>query len=283
MFLIFSLFLCFFVFVCSWLVRNSYGIQGDACNDCWTAIFCPCCSANQLYQTTKQYGSISTDGGLIHNTGTWINNYGSGTLHDCIYAFFCMPCSNGKILERSIGMPWYMGCLCTNACTARNLIRYQYRIAGNDVLEECAVPYALKFFGDITQSCIPFIWFIIYGIFVVGTMQQLKEVESRSNQSTTTSTSPPRYLIRDTTTQIRPASVVASTNNVIVYLPDNNASAPSSSISYLPNGSVEMFQPVQVHNSLTSSGYSRLDNNNNNNNSNTTRNPVIGIPIHDKL
>lgn len=277
----------------SWLVRSSYGIQGDACNDCWTAFFCPCCTANQLYQTTKKYGQGSVDGGLMYNTGTWMNTYGSGTLQDCLYSFFCMPCSTGKILERSIGMPWYLGCLCTNTCAARNLIRYQYRIAGNDLIEECAIPYGLKCFGDITQSCIPFVWFIIYGIFVVNTMQQLKEVETRSNLTIPSSPNPmsptstiapsatyssQRYLVRDPASQLRPISVYETPTN-IVYLPaENNNTYPSAPLSNAHP--VEMFQPVQVtHLPSRHPGYARLDNNPNI----VVHNPVIGIPVHDKL
>jgi hypothetical protein len=66
-----------------------------------------------------------------------------------------------------------------NLCTARNLLRYQYRIKGNDFVEECAVPYGLKCIGDILGGMFPPIWLFLYGLFVAGSMQLTHEVEAR--------------------------------------------------------------------------------------------------------
>jgi hypothetical protein len=83
------------------------------------------------------------------------------------------------MMEQTMSMPWLLGCCCVNLCTARNLLRYQHRIRGNDLIEECGVPTALKCLGDLTQGIFPFVWCLIYGIFVTATMQQLQEVETR--------------------------------------------------------------------------------------------------------
>lgn len=157
-----------------------------------------------------------------------------------------------------------MGCCCVNTCTARNLIRYQYHIAGNDVVEECAIPYGLKCVGDVTQSCLPLIWLILYGVFVVNTMQQLKEVETRSSLNQSSS----RYLFRDSTQPTPPTSLGMNPSAPVIY--------PAT---YVTTSQVEVFQPVRVNSFRAPSGYSRLQEEN----SQPTVNPVIGIPVHDKL
>ena len=180
------------------MIRSAYGIQGDGCNDCVTAVFCPCCSTNQLYQTTKLYGPPSIDSGSNFNVGSWIHPFGSANFQDCLCSFFCMPCAMGKLMEETMGMPWCMGCCCVNVCAARNLIRYQYRIRGNELVEECTIPYGLKCYGNMTNSS--FMWFALCGIFVAASMQQLQEVQARSNQRQTLSNpSIPsaRYLVRE--------------------------------------------------------------------------------------
>jgi Cys-rich protein (TIGR01571 family) len=250
-----------------WLVRSSYGINGDPCNDCYTATFCPCCTANQLYQTTKRYGSSTSDGGALFNTGSWTHSYGTGSFRDCLYSFFCMPCAIGHMMEQTMDMPWAMGCCCVNLCVARNLIRYQHRIRGNDLVEECAIPYGLKCLGDITQSVFPFVWCVLWGVFVAASMQQLQEVQSRSappSEGTPGSSSTPsggRYLFRN------PSSVQAGGAHAIPVYPSHNGvvqaypSAPHST-GGAPGG-VELIQPVAVSISApfhhTPSGYSRVN------------------------
>ncbi|CAE7362170.1 unnamed protein product [Symbiodinium microadriaticum] len=90
-----------------------------------------------------------------------------------------MPCAMGSLLENGMGMPWYMGCCCVNVCTARNLLRYQYRIHGNDFVEECAIPYGIKCIGDMLGPAFLPIWPLLYGFFVAGAMQLTQEVEAR--------------------------------------------------------------------------------------------------------
>ena len=108
-----------------WLIRTAYDIPGDACSgediegccyllnysssDCYLATFCPCCNANQLYQTTKERGVAVSDGGAIFNEGDFHTRVGAGTYKDCLYSFFCMPCAVGSMLENGMGMPWYTG------------------------------------------------------------------------------------------------------------------------------------------------------------------------------
>lgn len=162
-------------------------------------------------------------------------------------------------------MPWAMGCCCVNLCVARNLIRYQHRIRGNDLIEECAFPYGLKCIGDISQSFFPLIWCVLWGVFVAASMQQLQEVQSRSTSSSSTSpedTSGPsggRYLFRNTSDAATPAE---GAHVIPVYPSSGMVAYPSGTSPSHGAGGVELIQPVAVSISSpfhrTPSGYSRV-------------------------
>lgn len=138
--------MCLFNFCClnivpsRWLMRSAYNIPGDEMNDCILAAACPCCVVNQMIQTSLKYGNPTLTRGHFFNTNPWANNRGcecvsaSNTNLLC-YSLCCLPCSVGSTLEVALGMPFVIGCCCVNPFTARNLIRYQYRIKGDDVLE----------------------------------------------------------------------------------------------------------------------------------------------------
>eukprot|EP00602_Paraphysomonas_sp_CaronLab_P002029 CAMPEP_0185022942 /NCGR_PEP_ID=MMETSP1103-20130426/5653_1 /TAXON_ID=36769 /ORGANISM="Paraphysomonas bandaiensis, Strain Caron Lab Isolate" /LENGTH=164 /DNA_ID=CAMNT_0027555271 /DNA_START=567 /DNA_END=1061 /DNA_ORIENTATION=- len=59
------------------------------------------------------------------------------------------------------------------------MIRYQYRIKGNDLVEECVVPYALKCFADFVGGSFCPIYVCVYGLFVAVSMQLSQEVNIR--------------------------------------------------------------------------------------------------------
>jgi hypothetical protein len=165
-----------------WLIRSAYSIPGDTCADCYTSVFCPCCEftrpliidvskitcfifvvrvslgvANQAYQTAKERGAPVDNGGRYTNVNQFVTPLPppTATVQNYMYSCCCMPCAVGDIMERSVSMPWYLGCCCVNVWTARNLMRYQYRIQGNDVLEELAAPCGAHFVTNIVQQCVP--------------------------------------------------------------------------------------------------------------------------------
>eukprot|EP01035_Chromulina_nebulosa_P020552 gene20552-26655_t len=121
-----------------YITRTAYGIDGNACIDIVQSLFCPCCVVNQLLQTTMIHGNPVESSGSIHNNKIWRSDK-DWDLIPLSFSIACMPCAMGVALETSIGMPYLMGC-CLMPCEARNLVRYQYRIGGNDILEECIIP-----------------------------------------------------------------------------------------------------------------------------------------------
>jgi len=124
-----------------WLLRTAYHIPGDACTDSSSALL-PCCAANQMLQTSQQHGNVSIGGGPRFNRRPW--RYGVGSMGDdagqCVYSSLCCCAATGRALENSMGMPCFMGCCCITPCAARNLVRYQYRLDGEDLLEEASLP-----------------------------------------------------------------------------------------------------------------------------------------------
>jgi hypothetical protein len=139
-----------------WLIRNAYGIAGSDVEDCLVGCFLPCCSANQLLQTSQEYGYPPNSGSIL-NTDKFDNPIASGSILGCCASCVMYPCILGDTLNMAIGMPWWMGCICLNPCSARNIIRYQYRIAGNDVVEELCTP--VMFYGStLILSCISYVF-----------------------------------------------------------------------------------------------------------------------------
>ena len=149
--------------VSRWLLRTAYDIepaQGIEAMDCVESAFLPCCVVNQMFQTSAQYGNTSHGGGYFSNVRDF--NLTCGTCKDeivsdfdgcgvcatnyvghtslCMYSFICCPCAISEIMDISMGMPSYYGCCCVTPCAARNLIRYHYRVRGDDILEEMCVP-----------------------------------------------------------------------------------------------------------------------------------------------
>jgi hypothetical protein len=148
-----------------------------------------------------------------------------------------------------MNMPWYMGCCCVNLCAARNLLRYQNRIRGNDLVEECGIPYGLKCVGDLTQGIFPFVWCIIYGVFVAATMQQLQEVQTRASLNTVAATGTggggaDRYLSSPPGVMIYPSTATTATVTTMVT---------STSTQGQVVGGIEFIQPTAV--SMTSPLY----------------------------
>jgi hypothetical protein len=69
----------------------------------------------------------SSDGGLefnINHFSTYNNNWCDNIFELCLL----QPCTVGRVVNHSIGMPFLLGCLCMNICFLRNIVRYHYRI-----------------------------------------------------------------------------------------------------------------------------------------------------------
>jgi len=165
-----------------WLVRSAYHIPGSEVEDCLLGTFCSCCIINQLIHTTKEYGRPNlTTGAMFNSSPLGMFPRHGNCCSNCLCATFCMPCSFGTILQRSMGMPFWMGCLCMNFCMTRNVLRYHYRLNGSDLCEECFLPNTLFNFADYftTPDNNPFWYLIISPYFISSTMAMLAESEGR--------------------------------------------------------------------------------------------------------
>jgi Cys-rich protein (TIGR01571 family) len=178
-----------------WMIRTGYGIPGDGCNDLAVACCCFPCSVNQLYQTTKSRGNPTVNGGHEYNKERFNRpNDDRGFWRRLCCGIFCLPCTSGAAMQRGVGMPFWMGCGCMNICTARNIIRYQHRILGNDCLDECILP-SLLLLAAGASVLFPLLFLCIAPVIVARSMQVQAQSESRPTQSN-------RYLINDNIRQI---------------------------------------------------------------------------------
>ena len=78
-------------------------------------------------------------------------------------------------------MPFCMGCLCTNLCVARNMIRYHYRIRGEDMQEECLTPCFTYICGSFIAQFIPCIWCCIIPAIVAYGVQLSSEADKKGS------------------------------------------------------------------------------------------------------
>ena len=172
------------------MVRSAYGIgdPSSCAGDCLLPCICPCCTVNQLYQTTSSLGNPTTDGGFVFNQNSMVG--AKCNCFSCLYATFCLQCSLGTVLNKSVGMPWVMGCCCFNLFNARNVLRYQYRLRpqhGSDVMEECFIPYMFycltNIFASMVSCICPCAQFCLFPVFcgavVILDMAMLDEAEAK--------------------------------------------------------------------------------------------------------
>ena len=112
-----------------WLVRSAYhiGDMNRCTEDLVLSMCCPCFVINQIYQTTMIKGNPSSDGGKMFNINHF-STHSNNLCDDVCSACFLQPCMIGSVVNHAVGMPYLLACLCMNVCTARNIIRYQYRI-----------------------------------------------------------------------------------------------------------------------------------------------------------
>ena len=106
-----------------------------------------------------------------------------------------------------MGMPWHLGCCCTNVWAARNFIRYEYRIQGNDVMEEVAAPCGAHCLSNLIQQIIPCAGCVLWAAYAVLVTQLGMEVRahppntgpylSGSSAPSTTPSNPAGYATVD--------------------------------------------------------------------------------------
>lgn len=190
--------------VLRWATRSAYHIRGELWEDCLLGLFCPCCTINQVLQTTKQYGRPHPTVGPEQHNQVFSVLDNNECFANCMYSTFCLPCAIGTSLERSMGMPFILGCCCTNFCIARNLLRYHYRLIGNDCCEDCVAPYSLFAVTYMCAAFIPCVACCTYPYFVTMVMLMVNEAQKRG--FTGSYLSPPPVLYTDSARQ--PAHVV---------------------------------------------------------------------------
>ena len=209
-----------------WLIRTAYNINGDPMEDAATSICCFPCAVNQILHTTMARGNPNpTEAGMLQNYEKWEVPYtkmvGSFSTNVC-YALICPPCAVGTAMENSLGTPFWFGCLFGMfPWTARNVLRYQYRIDGDDFVEDCAFPTSLCLMSLIAVQLCPYalICIVPYPVAVMGS-QLLAEAEVRGP------TIEPIYLAKSKPPKSEAANLISRDNEYGAAL----STSPSESI-----------------------------------------------------
>lgn len=167
--------------VLRWITRSAYNIPGSDLEDCMYGLFCPCCTINQVAQTASQLGKPYPDVGPEHNRYPPSIQQNADCCENCCYTTFCLPCAIGTTLQSSMGMPFWMGCLCSNFCIARNLVRYHYRLSGSDIGEDCLLPYGTCCLACVLSAWVPCAMCCTCPLFIGMIMNTLNEAKTRGN------------------------------------------------------------------------------------------------------
>jgi len=168
--------------VIHWLMRSAYGIPSDNffVDDFLIPVCCTYCAVNQMYQTAMTKGNPSTDGGSRFNLKAFSHESTQYSCNECMYATCCCPCAIGTTLSNTVGMPFLMGCCCVGLCGARNLVRYQYRIGGDECFDDFCFPAMISGAASCLASCgiicLPCV-LGFFSYFVAVIMKILKESE----------------------------------------------------------------------------------------------------------
>lgn len=197
-----------------WTTRSAYNIPGNAWEDCIAGVFCPCCTVNQVLQTTQQFGRPNGTVGPEHNYHMFHAISNDDFCGHCLYASFCLPCAIGTSLQQSMDMPFILGCFCANFCIARNLLRYHYRLKGDDCLEDCLAPYGLFAMTYCISPMIPCFACCTYPYFVSMVMLMTNEAQRRGN--TGSYLSPSRTATNNNSDAVYPTVVSTTAPPVIV-------------------------------------------------------------------
>ena len=179
------------------LIRSAYHIDGSAFEDVIVSLFCFPCAVNQVLQTAIIRRNPARDhAGMLKNSGKWyvpldrVRQFSRSDREsvDCnlFYSLFMPCCAVGTALENAMDMPLWFGTLCVFwPWTARNILRYQYRIAGDDSVEDCLAPtIGLGICTLCAHFSNPCITLVLY-VYPAGLMpaQLLAEVDIRGKAS----------------------------------------------------------------------------------------------------
>lgn len=174
---------CFHInpIILRWATRSAYNIPGSDTEDLCYGLFCPCCVINQVAQTTSQYGRPYAEVGPEYNRYPAAVQQNTECIENCCYTTFCLPCAIGTTLQLSMGMPFWMGCCCSNLCISRNLVRYHYRLNGSDIGEDCILPYGTCCLSCVLSLWIPCLMCCSCPLFIGMVMNTLNEAKTKGN------------------------------------------------------------------------------------------------------
>jgi len=122
------------------IIRQGYGIEGNACEDILLPCFVGPCVLNQLLTEVRKRGPIR---GGEHGQQEWQKGLFSCDSGACMYAMCFPQCAVAESRKRYDDSSFLLNCLCSGVALNRSIIRTGYGLEGNcitDILFSCILP-----------------------------------------------------------------------------------------------------------------------------------------------
>jgi len=122
------------------IIREGYGIQGNACEDILVTSFLQPCAVAQMLEEVRKRGAAHKPGASKHE---WKHGLCSFDFGACLYAWCFSPCALAESRKRFDDSSFLLNCMCSGVALNRSIIRAGYELEGNcmmDLLLSCLLP-----------------------------------------------------------------------------------------------------------------------------------------------
>jgi len=122
------------------IIRQGYGIEGNACEDIFIPLFLQPCVIAQMLEEVRKRGPIR---GAESGQQEWKHGLCSFDMGACFYAMCFPQCAVAESRKRYDDSSFILNCLCSGVALNRSVIRTGYGLEGNcitDLLFSCLLP-----------------------------------------------------------------------------------------------------------------------------------------------
>jgi Cys-rich protein (TIGR01571 family) len=114
------------------IIREGYGIQGNACEDILVSHFCQPCAVAQFLEEVRKRGPSHKPGS---GKQEWKHGLFSFDLMACLYAWCFPQCAMAESRRRYDDSNFLLNCLCSGIALNRSVIRSGYELEGSCLMD----------------------------------------------------------------------------------------------------------------------------------------------------